>query len=172
VNTHSIRRAPVCGAALAGLVLAVGACAAVADDTDVSTLRQELEAVRQQVDTLQEKLQTTEEKLQTTEQKLQTIEQQQRTQAQSAPQQASGAVPAPAAAAQSPVSVTEGWRKVKPGMMQDEVAQLLGEPAAKFRVGGQLAWYYKYPGRGVGSVLFYDDGRAASSQPPPTHAWW
>jgi hypothetical protein len=79
---------------------------------------------------------------------------------------------APSKTADAGPIVVEQWKKVTAGMTQEQVLQLIGEPAARFRAGGQTVWYYKYPGRGVGSVFFYDDGHAASAQRPPGGWLW
>jgi hypothetical protein len=129
-----------------------------ADDSEISALREQLKALSQQVEVLQGKLNAREQKEQI--------------QATTPANQARSEEAASTKTEQAGTTVVQNWRKITPGLTQDQVLQLLGEPAAKFRAGGQTVWYYKYPGKGVGSVFFYDNGRAASSQRPPIGSWW
>lgn len=65
----------------------------------------------------------------------------------------------------------ENWARLKEGMTQAQVTELLGTPNTTFKVSGQTVWYYLYRNVGAGSVFFYDDGHVASKQKPPFGAW-
>jgi hypothetical protein len=65
----------------------------------------------------------------------------------------------------------ENWARLKEGMTEAQVTELLGTPNTTFKVSGQTVWYYLYRNVGAGSVFFYDDGHVASKQKPPFGAW-
>lgn len=64
-------------------------------------------------------------------------------------------------------NLRENWRNLEEGMPQEQVKILLGAPQKAFRLGGQLVWYYYYPGVGGGSVFFSSTGHLSGSQKPP-----
>jgi outer membrane protein assembly factor BamE (lipoprotein component of BamABCDE complex) len=63
------------------------------------------------------------------------------------------------------------WRKVKRGMTDTQIADVLGPPSHDTRINGKRVWYYYYPGVGAGSVFFNSDGRVSSDQAPSIGIW-
>ena len=49
------------------------------------------------------------------------------------------------------MSFREGWFKMRDGMTQAEINQLLGPPQKTFELNGKTVWYYVYPGVGAAS---------------------
>ena len=45
-------------------------------------------------------------------------------------------------------ALRQSWSNIKPEMADFEFAELLGEPAKKFKLDGRDVWYYFYPGTG------------------------
>ena len=63
-------------------------------------------------------------------------------------------------------SYRERWLKMKDGMTQAEINELLGPPQKTLTINGKTVWYYFYPGVGPASVFFNPDGHASSHQAP------
>lgn len=64
------------------------------------------------------------------------------------------------------------WNQVVAGMGKPAVSALLGSPSSTFHIDGRLVWYYYYPGAGRGSVFFTDAGQVSSYQSPfPGFGW-
>ena len=74
--------------------------------------------------------------------------------------------------ADSIVALKMRWSKVAPGMTGHEVAETIGEPAAKLAIDGRPVWYYIYAGIGRGSVMFDGGGRVSSLQAPAVGWSW
>ncbi|MDA8094925.1 MAG: outer membrane protein assembly factor BamE [Betaproteobacteria bacterium] len=67
----------------------------------------------------------------------------------------------------------DAWDSMKPGLSKAQVSALLGQPATRFSLNSnELVWYYTYPGRGSGSVIFGRDGKVTGSQKPPGMTFW
>jgi hypothetical protein len=139
-------------------------------DADLAALRQQVEALRGALDRLDAQLRRMEQ----------------------APGQPPAAAPlaapvAPTAAAAAPAAVApldaherellheqaratdalQAWRQVQPGMGQDEVRRLLGEPQSMFSADpGRSGWRYKVAGAGAGTVLFDRSGKVISAMAP------
>jgi len=64
------------------------------------------------------------------------------------------------------VLLRNSWRHISTGMKQEEVKQTLGPPTKEMLMNGKVVWYYHYAGLGAGSVFFNANGRSSSSQPP------
>ena len=58
------------------------------------------------------------------------------------------------------------WRQVASGATQADVTRLLGKPTTTFQLAGKTVWYYYYPAKGAGSVVFDSAGHASSVQNP------
>ena len=88
-------------------------------------------------------------------------------------------VAAPAANATTPpagyltpeAALRVSWSKVRQGIGEREVVDLLGQPSRKMTLDGRTVWYYVYPGTGRGSIFFTDAGRVSSSQSPFGLGW-
>jgi hypothetical protein len=74
--------------------------------------------------------------------------------------------------ADSIVALKLRWSKVAPGMTGPEVAETIGEPAAKLAIDGRPVWYYVYAGIGRGSIVFDGGGRVSSLQAPAIGWSW
>lgn len=136
-----------------GIVVALTALSAAADQSeDLARLRGEAAQLRQALEKL--------------EAKIQAIENQNRNPATGS---ASPSEP-PSTSPSSLASLKKNWSQVQRGMREDGVQALLGKPGGVLRIGGNLVWYYAYPGIGGGSVFFNGDGTVSSAQ-SPTFGW-
>ncbi|MDA8381990.1 MAG: outer membrane protein assembly factor BamE [Betaproteobacteria bacterium] len=74
---------------------------------------------------------------------------------------------------QQKVKLQDAWDSIKLGLSKSRVRALLGEPSTRFSLNSdQRIWYYSYPGKGSGSVIFGRDGKVTGSQKPPGMSFW
>jgi len=164
-------------AALLALLLAAGGAApagaappASAADPEVAQLRAQVHELRLALDRLDASLQALER----------------RSAATPAEATALSAAPLPSAVSRAdtsatPLSVRErsvlaeqtraadalaGWRALQAGMNQQQVRELLGEPASVMKVSNRTGWVYTYAQLGTGSVFFSSAGVVISSMAP------
>lgn len=140
------------------------------DQQQVEVLKKTVEILMHRVDKLEQKLDQIEGRQQrsTTEGATQEKAAQPASSAQKA-----NTVTKNTAVEEEPSKLTppESWARLKEGMTQAQVTELLGKPNTAFRLSGQTVWYYYYRNVGAGSVFFYDDGHVASRQKPPFSGW-
>jgi hypothetical protein len=136
-----------------------GSASAIAEEPDLTALRQQVNALEQQLHDVQAQLLRLES-----------------ASPAAAPQRAPApnVAPTPAkieAGYLSPeAALRQSWSNIKPEVADSKVAEMLGEPTKKLKLDGRDVWYYYYPGTGRGSVFFTDEGRVTSSQSP--FSWW
>lgn len=141
-----------------------GASVARAEGPDVAALQRQVRQLSQKVLELQKRVDR--------------LEGHSAPAAQAAPVAAPVAAPKPAQTAAPgagyvtpEAALKASWHKIGPDMAQREVVALLGEPSKKFVLNGRRGWYYYYPGTGVGSVFFTDEGKVSSRQSPFGLGW-
>ncbi|HYA46938.1 MAG TPA: hypothetical protein VEF92_05250 [Burkholderiales bacterium] len=152
----AIRRArsPIPSLLGCGLVAALTAFPAIADESDELTrLRERAAQLRQELGEVEARIGALENR------------------DAAEPKENGRAVPPrrpdpPAAALLPLASLKQNWSRVRPGAPQDEVRELLGEPQKMLRIDGAPVWLYAYPGIGRGSVFFDADGKVSSAQSP------
>jgi hypothetical protein len=137
------------------------------DDTELRELQTEVEILRREVKMLHARIESLEGKRESATARAPTSE----------PAVARTNTPPPSGStddrrADSVVALKLRWSKVAPGMTGPEVAEAIGEPAAKLAIDGRPVWYYVYAGIGRGSVMFDGGGRVSSLQAPAVGWSW
>ena len=169
------RRFAVLSFAVACVAFAGGAHA---EESELRTLRQQVEELQDTVRQLQERINALEKK-DTASWIPATIAPAPAAAPTTAPAQASlpkAAEAAPASDRTAPaarasvddkvVILRNSWRRISTGMKQVDVKETLGPPTRETLINGKVVWYYYYAGIGAGSVFFNGDGRISSSQSP------
>ena len=145
-----------------------------AEDTELLTLRQQVEELKDTVRQLQERVNAL-EKNDTASWIPATIAPAPSTApAQALPPKAMETSPAPERASPAGIASVDdkvvilrnSWRRISTGMKQADVKETLGPPTKETLMNGKVVWYYYYAGLGAGSVFFNGDGRISSSQSP------
>ena len=151
--------------------------AAYAEDTELRTLRQQVEELKDTVRQLQERVNAL-EKSDTASWIPATIAPAPAAAttapSQTLPPKAMETAPAPdrapstgrASVDDKVVILRNSWRRISTGMKQADVKETLGLPTKEMLINGKVVWYYYYAGLGAGSVFFNGDGRISSSQSP------
>jgi outer membrane lipoprotein-sorting protein len=151
---------------------------AQADESELSTLRQQVEELKDTVRQLQERINTLEKK-EAASWIPATIAPAPAAASTAAPAQASAPKNMDTAPASDPaapaakgsiddkvVILRNSWRRISTGRKQADVKEALGPPTRETLMNGKVVWYYYYAGLGAGSVFFNGDGRISSSQSP------
>lgn len=68
-------------------------------------------------------------------------------------------------------AIRDRWKKIKRGLTEQEIENLLGKPKTAVRVDNQLVWYYRYESIGS-TVVFAQDGRVTGWQKPTFGLLW
>jgi len=148
--------------AFVGLSLCVLApLAARAEDSETTTLREEVTDLKQIIQHLNERVEGLEKQL--------VPQPESAPQAAAAPATPAAQPPAPAAPGQS---IREHWRQIDHGMTVENVEALIGRPQRTMTVNLKTIWYYTYPEVGSGSIVFAQDGAVDDWQTPPFNTWW
>jgi hypothetical protein len=177
-------------ASLIILALAAGAAPALADDAEAQALRKEVEELKQRVKALEGEHAPVASPPSASPAaatapppvaKPPPMETDQSPQAappaaQTAPAASADTTPGPLRAGTAPppdsvAGLRLSWRKVKRGMSDTQIEDVLGPPSRDTQINGKRVWYYYYPGVGAGSVFFNSNGRVSSNQAPSIGLW-
>lgn len=135
--------------------------AARAEDSQPTTLRQEVIDLKQAVQHLTERVEG--------------LEKQILPRSESVPQAAATpATPVPRVSAPATPgdSIRKHWREISRGMSAQDVETLIGRPQRTMNVNLRTVWYYTYPEVGSGSIVFAPEGGVDDWQAPPFNTWW